>query len=84
MDGELDPQQAELLRHLAGPETAAQLAIRFGVPTPAIRRRMRALYHHLGTGERSEAVAVAVARGLIPDPAPVVPTNPRARRHPAR
>lgn len=84
MAPELDPTLTELLACLAGPETSAELAARFGVTVSVIRRRIRLVYDHLGVSERSDAVAVAVARGLIPPPDPVVPAHPRRRGPPAR
>lgn len=63
--GDLDARDHEVLALLAEGLDNWQLADELDMSEPAVRARLRGIYHTLGVKRRSEAVAVALRLGLI-------------------
>ena len=62
---ELDPEQIEWLRALAGGMTVNQLAESISYSEREVYRLLRALYDRLGVGNRTGALIWAAQRGIV-------------------
>ncbi len=51
--------------HLSGPDIAA----RFYISPNTVKTHLKAIYRKIGAGSRAEAVAIAVSRGFLEEPA---------------
>lgn len=64
----ISEQERRWLRDLAAGDTIEAIADRTGYAQRTVYRQLRELYARLGTSNRTEAVAIAVERGLITAP----------------
>jgi DNA-binding NarL/FixJ family response regulator len=62
---QLSPRQAEILRHIADGLTSKAIAEKIGISTDGVNGHIRAIFAHLGAASRTEAVAIALRRGLL-------------------
>ncbi len=73
MVDQLSRREREIIRRIAGPETATDLAADFEVSVPTMKWHLRNIYRKLGVSTRAEAVSEALVRQLVDPPAPFTP-----------
>jgi DNA-binding NarL/FixJ family response regulator len=62
----ITPWERSALQSLSEGKSPAELALLFGMPEGEIERQLSALFSRMGAASRTDAVAVACRRGLIP------------------
>ncbi len=64
-DAGLTARQREVLRHVAAGEESPDIAAALGISVNTVRSHTQAILRRLGVRRRSEAVSVALRRGLL-------------------
>jgi DNA-binding NarL/FixJ family response regulator len=72
----LTPRERTILRLLANGRTNREIATELGLGAGTVKNRIGLLLPKLGATDRTQAVAIALQRGLLDDPAAQEPPRP--------
>ncbi len=64
-DEPLTPREVDVLRHLAGGNRNRDIAARLSISEETVKVHVKHLMEKLGASDRTQAVAIAVRRGII-------------------
>jgi two-component system, NarL family, response regulator len=62
---ELSPRELEILRHVADGQANKRIATDLGIAEGTVKSHMNSVLQKLGAGDRTQAVTIALRRGII-------------------